>query len=687
MAGMSFRSTYALKFRIEGASEMRSSLKDIKQNLKDIAGVHTATIKTDVQKVKADAVMPAAATATILGRVKGIGAAFFNVKTLVLGIGAAVAGLGIKEIAERFVGVGKGIMTTTESLKKMRLGMEGIYGDEAKAKMEWLLKASMDLPGTLEEFAAGALRIKAMGGLFGMDIEDMRDGKTILEDLVKLAAIRPDRGFLGILDPATMWVFAEYDRSLRFAVGATKSLMSEISGISEEAMAGAGIEATKNRMEALRAYISTISDEVLEKYKTMLTTAVGSFETIAKVGIETIGNESGMYQSITDCINKINKTFEELQGSKVWDEIKEKFGGPFRDIADKISDAIDEAKAVLESGGGIEDAVEKFGDIVSEELRKQSVKIGKAAYAVGKYVAWPMIKGMVSGATGLDEFFKNWELFQKAAKEHPIAAGYEFIRWFGPGGMEALPAPTEFEETVRRLTAEQEAAEKAAWEEAAAKRAAKAAAKKEPVPIGAAEAAGAVPTGERAPWDVESTWQLPEWAREKATPPPGAGTPPPTGAAPTLTTQEMVAAMLKQASSTREIFEIMGDPEKAWQRRISGEYQRPPGALMSGGTESRQVTTDADKLLEAARLNKETAEKNEKAATMNKEAGEKQVAAATMNKEAAEQVMAGERGLTDEGLYRLAQILKGAYGYTLPGMAPAAVREQAIREATTSPAL
>ena len=418
---MDFRSTYVLKFEVQGASQMRSELDGVAKNLKDIAGVHTAHIKADVQAVTADHVLPSSAVSALESRIGGIGVSFSNMAKVA---GAAIAAYfsveAVERVARGIYDVGEYIMDTTDSLKGLRVGMEAVYGDEAAGKMDRLLKMSEKFPVTLDDLASAALMIKGMGGVFGIDIEDMREGKTLAEDLIKLLARTGGRrSFEEVSSAAGMWVFGGIDRALKMAVGATSEVMSKLTGLPTKVFEGGSDEAVKNRMEGLRSFAATTSDEILRKYAEMRSAATTTFTTVAKEAIEKIGDESGMYKSVVGAIRGAADALKALEASPTFDAIAEKIGGPFRDMADIVKKGLKDAKDAIENGGGVSAAIDKLMVDVGVELSKQSATVGEIAFEMGRDIGVPMAEGLMDGFTR--EWRARWGDIWEALNEPPTS--------------------------------------------------------------------------------------------------------------------------------------------------------------------------------------------------------------------------------------------------------------------------
>ena len=485
---MDFRSTYILKFQIEGASQMRSAVGDMAKNLKDIAGVHTAHIKADVQKIGSEDILPEAATAGVLARVKGIGAAFLSVKTIVASVGAAIAALGVAKVIGEIKELGSSILTTTETLKMTEARFKAIYGDDAEAGWEFVNKSINRVKGGLQEIVNAAILIKAAGGPLGLDLESLQNGIELLDDINRLVVLKPELGLVSAAQALSKVLSGSFE-SLREQYYITKEMIAQRLKIDPESITGEGLEKTKARLWAVREYLQqSISQDAITQMMDQWSTKLTSFtDQLDKMKLD-IGEKSGMYASCVKTLDEVTKEFEKFRDTPLWNEIAKKIGSPFTGFADSIRTGIAEAKKLLESGAGMDAAIRKFGEIVGVELRKNTVILGKIAYEIGKEVALPFVQGVSDALTGFGDLRNEIEELGKGRYKSQSFNEACKALW---ASRDAAAANTR----KAMEKADEEAPSEATWR-------------------------GLKALGAKAPWDVGPSGGWPEERKMTAAPPP-----------------------------------------------------------------------------------------------------------------------------------------------------------------------
>lgn len=341
--------------------------------------------------VTAEQILPSSTLNDINERVGKINQSFSTIKW------GAIAYAGYraaKSLAEQTYKVGKAIMESTESYKQLAITMEAIYGSEAQRKMDWLVQKAKYLPGTVQEFLRGAIQIKMMGGPFGIDIAELRKGKTLLEDLVKLAAIRPERGFFGAMYAYRMAVFGDYWRTMRMQFGISKELIERELGIPKETLTGP--MKVRERHEAVRAFLSkTVSDEFIEKARKLGKSAGTALKTQFWLMTKDIGEKSGMYEAVVKSMYDITHFLETYAESSAWEQAIAKLGRPFEAIAEGLSRAAKIGGAALEQGKPISTAIIEGTAAGAKGLGKATMAAAVPYYeAIDKGGSWKAIKGV-----------------------------------------------------------------------------------------------------------------------------------------------------------------------------------------------------------------------------------------------------------------------------------------------------
>lgn len=363
---MNMESCFVVKARLEGEDKVIQGMRRIEGETKRLHGGTSATgilaareqafrrgltgaqppRAGGVRPVKADDILSKDTTREVQERAGKIGTAFRWAAVTSAAYGAYRI---TKKVAQETYNVGKAIMDNTETYKQLQITMEAIYGDEAKSKMAWLVEKAKYLPGTVQEFIRGAIQIKMMGGPFGIDIAEMKEGKTLLEDLVKLAAIRPERGFFGAMHGFRMAVFGDYWRTLRMQFGISKELIERQLGIPKESITGP--MKTRERYEALRGMLGAmIGDEFIEKARKLAKSAGTAFKTQWWLMLSDIGKKSGMYDSIVKATYDVVGFMETFAKSSLWQKTIKFFGEPFKDISEAVSSAAKIAEAQVAQG-------------------------------------------------------------------------------------------------------------------------------------------------------------------------------------------------------------------------------------------------------------------------------------------------------------------------------------------------